>query len=388
MSIKSIYIHIPFCQSKCAYCDFYSVTAHDASVRRKYLAALLVELSRLSEEHDLRRLPVQTLYIGGGTPTIFSGAEIAEFLVHVQECVALSSDNEVTIEANPGSVTAADLNLLRQAGVNRLSLGAQSFDEKKLRLLGRTHSASDTFRAVDAARDAGIKNLNLDVISALPGQSLNELNADMEQAVALSPDHISAYMLTYEENTPLFRQWKNGKLQRTDIDLEAKMLSHTVEFLESRGYMRYEIFNYCSFGKVSRHNQTYWNYENYLGVGASAASFVSPKRWTNQADVAGYIRSTCQEQSSAGSMENLDKQTQMGEMIFLALRQRQGLRMGRFEEYFGESPLRLFSETIKKYHDYGLIEIKSDHLRLTREGFMVADSIFVDFICNNSGFHE
>ena len=270
------YIHIPFCIRKCLYCDFYSVT--DCSLAKKYKDAVIEEM-RLYEG-----MKAETVYIGGGTPTVL-GDNLVEIVKAAGKIFDLSDDAEFTVEANPGTVNPSLLGELAENGVNRISLGAQSFNDNELKALGRIHTAEEIFEAVDMVRGAGIKNLNIDIMLATPKQTIESLKHTLDCVEKINPEHISAYSLIIEENTPFF----NNTPPLCDEDTEREMYYYTTERLEKAGFFRYEISNFAKKGYESRHNSRYWQDYEYIGIGAGAHSYYENKRYYNEADISLYI---------------------------------------------------------------------------------------------------
>ncbi len=377
--IESLYLHIPFCNTRCGYCDFYKTIKFTPETQTLYLQALLREAAIYRERYAITE-PLKTVFFGGGTPSIYSGEQLADFMGELLALFTISQDAEVTLEANPGTLSSAKLERIFAAGINRLSLGVQSFDAVSLKTLGRKHTVDEIYQAVEMARAAGFTNFSIDLIFATPNQTLERWRYDLEQAVQLQPNHISAYNLTYHEGTPYYDLLQQGQLQKLDDDLEAEMYSLTLDFLEDCGYPQYEISNFAKNGAVANHNLAYWNYDNYLGLGASAHSFVNNRRWTNIADVDGYIERIARDGRAVTSEEALDKQAQMNEMIFLALRKREGLTIAAFTQRFGQSPDTVFALELARHLNLGLLEMNSEYIRLTPKGVFMADSVFVDFM--------
>ncbi len=284
--VRSIYVHVPFCQTICGYCDFYSILL-DKSAVHPLVDALLTELRQADETLDLR---AETIFVGGGTPTTLPPAELERLLTALHE-LTRGAAAEFTVEANPATVSAETARVLAGCGVNRVSIGAQSFDRNELTVLDRIHRPEQVAATVDIIRNAGIENLNLDLIFAIPGQSLANWQANLRAACDLGPSHLSCYALTYERGTPLYERMQAGAVTRADSDHEATLFETTIDELAARGFQQYEISNFARPGRECRHNLTYWRNEPYLGIGPSASGFVDDIRYKNIPDAAEYGRS-------------------------------------------------------------------------------------------------
>lgn len=342
---RGLYVHIPFCVRKCLYCDFYSVTNHQCA--KEYVDAVLAEYNKYGGDFD-------TVFIGGGTPTSIGG-EL------VRLCRALPKAGEFTVEANPGTVSPKLLCDLRSAGVNRLSLGVQSFNDGELKALGRIHTASQAEAAFRMARGAGFDNINLDLMLSTPGQSLESVRQSLDKIADLRPEHVSAYSLIVEEGTPFY----DMDLNLPDEDEEREIYYATREFLDKIGIKQYEISNFALPGKECRHNLKYWSGEEYIGLGAAAASCLGSRRWRNEADLAAYISGgECRE-----DVEVLDDDELLRERFWLGLRKTEGI------EYGGE-----FADTVSSLIADGLLEMAGTRLRLTRRGIDLANVVFAEFV--------
>ena len=278
----SLYLHIPYCQSKCPYCDFNS-HAVASWPEDDYVRALVAEIERRAGEAPWTGRRLKTIFFGGGTPSLFRPESIAAVLAAAERNFGLERGAEVTLEANPGTVDAAKLGGMRAAGINRISFGAQSFNDERLKFLGRIHGAAETREAARLAHRAGFERLNLDLIFAVPGQTIDETLNDIAEAAALGPDHISAYNLTFEEGTAFFTEMKRGRIRPIDSDRQAEFYAAVREELPRRGYKMYEISNYAPPGHEARHNLSYWRLESYLGLGAGAHSFARDGEWRRRA---------------------------------------------------------------------------------------------------------
>jgi oxygen-independent coproporphyrinogen-3 oxidase len=381
----SLYIHIPYCQSKCPYCDFNS---HAAATwpEEDYVGALIIELERRARQLPWAGRPIKTIFFGGGTPSLFSPASIAKILESANRSFGIEDVAEITLEANPGTVDAAKLGGMRAAGVNRISFGAQSFNDERLKFLGRIHRAEETRTAARLAHRAGFERLNLDLIFAVPGQDVAETVADIAEAAALEPDHVSAYNLTFEEGTAFYVEMKRGRIRPLDADRQANFYAAVREELPRRGYRMYEISNYAIAGREARHNLSYWRMESYLGVGAGAHSFASGahdgggRRWWNERMPARYIERALADGVAEAGGENIDSATARGEFVFLNLRLRDGFAPADFESRFGASFDDVFGRRAARLFEGGLLLRDGGRIYLSDRGLELADSVFAEFV--------
>lgn len=368
-----LYVHIPFCLRKCTYCDFNSIVAGEP-LRHAYLHAVLSELARY------RGHRVDTVYVGGGTPTTYAAPLLAELLAAIGAAFDVASGAEVTLEANPGTVALPGLKTLRAAGFGRLSLGVQSFCDDELRLLGRIHTASEAAAAVENARDAGFDNVSVDLIRGLPGQSLQGWLGSVERAIALGPEHISAYGLSLEEGTPLTEQVRSGRLPAPEGSEDPDWVRCTVETLGGAGYARYEISNYCRAGRESRHNLNYWHNGEYIGIGAGAWSYLGGERFRNVADPAQYTSRALEGTELVCERERLCSQEALGETIMLGLRTVAGLDMARLSRRFGVDVAERYSDTIRELVAAGMLVEDGERLRPTAEGMLWHNVVALRFL--------
>jgi oxygen-independent coproporphyrinogen-3 oxidase len=381
-----LYIHVPFCRSKCHYCAFASLPLEGpgkAGHREvsAYLAALLREISLWGER--LGRADLETVFFGGGTPSLLPLEALAGILERVRSVFSLDAAAEITIEANPESALAPDwLHGLRKVGVNRLSLGVQSLEDDVLRMLGRAHGSKEALLACETAREAGMANLNLDMIWGLPGarsgQSQAHWLSQLKQALALRPDHISAYGLSLEEGTPLAEACAAGRLIQPLEREQASQYLAGADFLESRGFMQYEISNFARMGFACRHNLGYWEGREYLGLGPSAASTIAGRRWVNPADLKAW-RQAVQEGRSDALREELDYPTRLKELLMLRLRLNKGLRLAEWKDLTGRSFLKDYAALIAPLQQNGLAATRRGSFRLTRSGMLVSNAILAHF---------
>lgn len=372
-----LYIHIPFCRRKCLYCDFPSYAGLE-DLHEPYTAALCREIS--GKGGLFAGAVVDTVYVGGGTPTMLPPRSIARILECVYTSFSMATDVEITVEANPGTVDKCNIGILKSYGVNRISFGVQTFSDKLLTAIGRIHSAQEARDAVAASQQAGLDNINIDLMYGLPGQSLQEFHQDMEQAAGLEVRHISAYGLKIEENTPFDVLYKNGELMLPDEAVEESMYDLAVNLLPQLDFTRYEISNYSRPGRECRHNLKYWHYRPYIGVGAAAHSFIDGERRANIPDVGLYIKATASGQSPVAFRESSDCLTAMAEYIFLALRTVEGMNyqdfFRQFNENFNDRHGAKAIEFIKK----GLLTGNNDGIRLTERGMKYGNTVFAAFL--------
>lgn len=372
-----LYIHIPFCDQKCAYCDFLSFPGRHAAAKARYLQALCTEL-RLRLRGRWQR--PQTIFIGGGTPTALTAAELTTLLATLADCVDLAGVEEFTVEANPGTVDAEKLEVLHAGGVNRLSFGVQSFDDMLLKMIGRIHSAAEAEEAVRLARAAGLTNINLDLMYGLPGQSEQQWRATIDRALALEPAHLSLYQLIPEEGTALVRHMETGRLPAVDEDGAARWFAAQRGWLRDAGYAQYEISNYARAGFASQHNQLYWRLDDYLGLGLGATSWERPVRRTNTADFGAYCRALASGALPPAAEERLTRAEQMSESVFMALRMNAGLSLAAFRALYGEDVADVFPDAVAEGRERGWLVLEDGQLRLTDAGRSLGNWVFELFI--------
>lgn len=374
-----LYIHVPFCVRKCLYCDFISYPLEEQQAEA-YIKGITTEISLYKTQLSPEQQEVATIFIGGGTPTCLKPAYIEEMMKAVYQNFKVAPGVEITMEGNPGTVSLDNLRDYRSLGINRLSLGAQAFQDELLKGIGRVHLVKDIGKSVENARKAGFDNLNLDLMFALPGQTMNQWQESLQEAVGLGIEHISAYGLKIEEGTPFAKFYEEGKIQGFDEDLELGMMEKTIEYLSIHGYGHYEISNYAKPNHESRHNLIYWRNQEYLGLGPGAYSRMGNQRFSNYATINQYTESLRSGQVPVEERENLSKETQMSETIFLALRLREGLNTKTFEIRFGVKLEELFANTIEKFQKQGMLQYEGNHLKLTPRALPVANMIFAEFL--------
>jgi oxygen-independent coproporphyrinogen III oxidase len=364
--IRHLYVHIPFCARICPYCAFYKDLL-DRSQTGRFCKGVVCELERHTKDRHL--LP-STIYFGGGTPTALTIGQLEFLLRGFHDLLDLSRLIEWTMEANPGSVSARKADALRKLGVSRISLGVQSWDNRLLKLLGREHNAQQAEESFRILRAAGFSNINVDLMFALPGQTLQQWQTTLDKTISLQPEHISTYCLTYEEDTEFFLRQSRGEF-RADDDAEAKFFEITMSTLETAGYEQYEISNYARPDFSSAHNRGYWSGEDYLGIGPSAFSTIGRQRWQNVPDYRQYAERLMSGQSAIGSTENLTPEMKRAEKIALSLRTREGVSATVLEPFPNET---------REFMKLGLLRKSNGSFILTRTGKSLADSVAVAFV--------
>ncbi len=375
--MNGLYVHVPFCSRRCRYCAFAS-SVYDPGRADRYLRALASEAAARRPESE--RLAPDTVFVGGGTPSVLSPAQLLKLGEIVSAATAEGHVGEMTAEANPGSIDARRLAVLREFGFNRLSLGAQSFDPGELELLGRGHTSDEIKAAVVAARHAGFESVGLDLIFGLPAQQPDTFLMSLELALDLDPDHVSLYGLTWEPGTPLCDELTAGLTAPCPQELEREMYLGAVERLQGSGYEQYEIANFALPGKECRHNLNYWKCHEYVGLGAAAFSYLEGRRFGNVADVEEYCARVESGGSALGSSETLEPEKAAREALMLGLRMTAGVRLDHFRERTGFDAPRLFGETFETHRKAGRLEVEGGRLRLTLEGILVANTVMADFI--------
>ncbi len=378
MSI-SLYIHVPFCLKKCHYCNFVSYPYHpDAAAG--YIRALLTEMSLWREELSKEEREVSTLYIGGGTPTCLKAEELAAIIEGVASCFMPLPGWEVTVEANPGTVDAAYLKVLRRCGVNRLSLGVQSFDDRLLRVLGRAHSARQAREALYWAREAGFDNVNMDLIYGIPEQTLSVWCKTLEEAVLHKPEHLSVYGLELEEGTKLAKRIESGEVEACGEDGWVLMYRTAAVILKEAGYEHYEISNFARPQKKTRHNVNCWLNLPYLGLGPAAHSYLRGRRFSNYSAVEEYAAAVAKGVLPVEKSEEITPEKEMAETLFLGLRLLKGVDLSGFERRFGQKAEEVYGQIIDRLLAAGLLKIKGERLFLSEEGLLLSNAVFREFV--------
>ena len=382
MKKLGIYIHIPFCKQKCFYCDFVSYANQDKYFQ-KYVQALNKEINNFIDNNEFE---VQTIYIGGGTPSLIDAKYIEEILRIFEKRNLLKEVKEVTIEVNPGTVTEEKLRNYKNSGVNRLSIGLQSTEDKILKQIGRIHCYDDFLNTYKMARKVGFKNINVDVMIGLPNQKILDVKNSLEKIIKLEPEppnHISVYSLIVEENTPIEKMLESGELELPDEELERNMYWYVKNFLELNGYKHYEISNFAKLGNESKHNLDCWNQKEYVGFGVAAHSYIDDVRYGNIGNVEEYIKNC--ENGEFGKNKVIDEVendifSKEKEFMLIGLRKIEGVLIQDFKNKFGENPIFVFKDELKKLVDENLLIVDFDRVKLTNKGLDLANIVWENFV--------
>ena len=382
MKKLGIYIHIPFCKQKCFYCDFVSYANQDKYFQ-KYVQALNKEINNFIDNNEFE---VQTIYIGGGTPSLIDAKYIEEILRIFEKRNLLKEAKEVTIEVNPGTVTEEKLRNYKNSGVNRLSIGLQSTEDKILKQIGRIHCYDDFLNTYKMAREVGFKNINVDLMIGLPNQKIIDVKNSLEKIIKLEPEppnHISVYSLIVEENTPIEKMLESGELELPDEELERNMYWYVKNFLELNGYKHYEISNFAKLGNESKHNLDCWNQKEYVGFGVAAHSYIDDVRYGNIGNVEEYIKNC--ENGEFGKNKVIDEVendifSKEKEFMLIGLRKIEGVLIQDFKNKFGENPIFVFKDELKKLVDENLLIVDFDRIKLTNKGLDLANIVWENFV--------
>ncbi|WP_072446625.1 radical SAM family heme chaperone HemW [Blautia sp. Marseille-P3201T] len=372
-----LYIHIPFCVKKCEYCDFLSWSAGEEE-REQYVNALLSEIESYKEFAKGYR--VSTVFIGGGTPSVLLPKQMERILQKVYEVFELEKRPEITIEVNPGTVDEEKLQCYKENKINRLSMGLQSVKDDKLRLLGRIHTYQDFVDSYELARKVGFDNISLDLISSIPGQTLQEWKEELETAAAQKPEHISVYQLIIEEGTPFYEKYAEHPELLPDEETSREIYLWTGKFLKEAGYEQYEISNYAKSGKESRHNLKYWERGDYLGLGLGAASMVRNIRMSNTKDMKVYLERCSQPKTMREDVQFLEEPRQMEEFMFLGLRKTRGISKKEFRRIFGRDIDMVYEKALHKCLENGMLVEHKDWISLSEEGVLLSNAVLSEFL--------
>lgn len=376
METLELYVHIPFCVKKCSYCDFLSFPQGE-EVKRKYVDKLLEEIRLVSGGYGDHRVP--SVFVGGGTPSVLPGAWIEEIFAYLRKYFNIEETAEISLEANPGTISEEKLGAYRRAGINRLSLGLQSSSDRELKALGRIHTYGEFLESFRLARAAGFQNINVDLMCALPGQTVEGFMKTLEKTADLNPEHISAYSLIVEEGTPFYEIYGEGRGTGLlpDEEEERQMYHKTREFLSSRGYERYEISNYAKKGRECRHNVGYWTGVPYLGLGLGASSYVNGRRFRNESDLEKYLNETLGKRLDE---EILTPEDMQEEFFFVGLRMVQGVSLKQFEETFGVTAEEVYPGLMERFVREGAALLEEGRFKLTEYGMDVSNYIMEKFL--------
>jgi oxygen-independent coproporphyrinogen III oxidase len=376
MTAAGLYVHIPFCSSRCSYCDF-ATGLYQRDLADQYVHALITEIksSRFQGEH------ADTIYFGGGTPSLLTPSQLDLILVTLHDHFAIDPATEITLEINPGSVNEEKLHAFRSLGINRASFGAQTFDDKELAKLGRSHSAADTLKTFADLRRTSFDNVSFDLIAGLPGQTLERWQQNIKQALDLRPEHLSFYLLEVHQGTPLAEHIRRGLQPEPDDDLAGVMYQWMLEQASRVGYEHYEISNLCQPGFHSRHNVKYWTATPYFGFGCSAHSYDGRAlRWSNHRDVLKYVETIESGQSPVVEEQHLSQTDVRAEALFLGMRLMRGIDLRRYRESFGVDLRAEHGEDLDRFCKAGLLEFDGDLIRLTRNGALLSNEVFAAFV--------
>lgn len=373
--MAGIYLHIPFCKRRCIYCDFFSTTENEK--KEAYIQALVKELELrkdyLSEE------TIDTIYLGGGTPSQLEEKDFAQLFDHIYKVYPVNPAAEITLEANPDDLTPAYVNMLRGLPFNRLSMGIQTFKEDTLRLLHRRHTATQARQAYQRCREAGFHNISIDLMYGLPGETLEDWQKDLQTAISMHPEHISAYHLIYEEGTPLWKLKEAHKVEETDEDLSVSLFKELIHTLKAYGYEHYEISNFCQHGYYSRHNSSYWTGKKYLGCGPSAHSYDGISRQWNIASLSRYIQGI-QQGTPYLEKEELDLYTRYNDFVITRLRTSSGIPTAVLKETFGDMLYNYCMRMASPHLQQALLTCDNHILKLTEKGIFISDGIMSDLL--------
>jgi putative oxygen-independent coproporphyrinogen III oxidase len=377
MNEAGIYIHIPFCRSRCSYCDF-ATGMYTADQAERYVRSVVKEIESFSEG---AKRPVDTIYFGGGTPSLLSAAQFETLLSSVRERFTVSPAAEVTMEMNPGTVTPEKLVDFKTLGLNRASFGAQTFNDSELARLGRSHSAAETRQTFRYLRDAGFDNVSFDLIAGLPGQTLDGWIRNLDEAFALRPEHLSFYLLEVHQGTPLADHIRRGIQPVPDEDLAAEMYEIMLQRSGAAGYEHYEISNLCLPGYQSRHNTKYWTGAPYYGFGCSAHSYDGQfRRWANERDIGRYLEMIERNNSAVVLETELTQHDRRAEAVFLGLRMMEGFSLQHYRQLFGADIRETHAKDLTRFREAGLIELRGDLVKLTRAGALMSNEVFAAFV--------
>lgn len=373
--MAGIYIHIPFCKQRCSYCAFYSTTLYN--IRERYVDALCKEITMRKEYAG--GVPIETIYLGGGTPSTLSMEQLKRICDTVYAAYQVSPVPEVTIECNPDDLTPDFLAQLKQLPFNRISMGVQSFNDTQLKRLGRRHDAAKARQAVANARTAGYSNISIDLIFALPGSTIDEWEHDLESAIALRPDHLSAYNLTYEEGTPMHRALERGDFTELSEEENIAQFQMLISRLKEAGYRHYEISNFALPGRESRHNSSYWNDTPYIGCGAAAHSYNGTSRQWNIADIQEYIKGI-ENENPVFEIEELTEEERYNDTILTRLRTAEGIPLAWMKDKFGKRLNDYMQSAAEKEIAFGNLKEENGHLSLTEKGIFISDAVIRELI--------
>ena len=384
---SGIYLHIPFCKSRCSYCDFATDVYRNDDVVERYVSAIIKEISnfkfQISNSEDQKPKTsnqIETIYFGGGTPSLLSPKQLEKILNSIHKKFSVEANSEITMEMNPATMTLETVKEYRSLGVNRASFGAQTFDDTELKRLGRKHTADDVRETIKLLREADFDNVSFDLIAGLPRQTLKDWNKNLTEALKLMPEHLSLYLLEIHEGTPLAEQIRSGRQPQPDEDLSAEMYEMMIDKTSAKGYAQYEISNFSLPNFESKHNSKYWLCEPVFAFGVSAHSFDGQNRWANERDTNLYVSLIENDKSPIAEINELDKKQLSAEFAFLRLRLAKGLNLEEYERNFGINLREEMREDLASLSDAGLIKFNENYLKLTRQGMLYSNEVFALFV--------
>ena len=373
MSKAGIYLHIPFCRSRCSYCDFATDVYKNGEAVERYVSALTKEIENFPVKEE-----IDTIYFGGGTPSLLSSIQLEKILDAIDGKFAVGADSEITLEMNPATVTLKTLKEYKTLGVNRASFGAQTFDDTELKRLGRRHTAQDVRETIELLRNANFENVSFDLIAGLPRQTIKDWERNLDEALKLRPEHLSLYLLEIHEATPLAEQIRSKRQPMPDGDLSAEMYELMLDKVSEKGYEQYEISNFTLPGFSSRHNSKYWTLDAVFGFGCSAHSFGGQKkRWSNERDTLKYVEAI--EKNLSPIVEETEIEAK-SEHVFLGLRLSKGIDLDEYRKKFGANLTEEFAEDLKRLREAELIEVSENYLKLTNKGYLFSNEVFAVFV--------
>lgn len=374
-----IYIHIPFCVSKCDYCDFFSTSDWDEIIIEEYVEALIIELIEQSKSFTDQK--IESIFFGGGTPSLLSHKQVEKIIETLQHNFFLEADIEISMESNPATLSYEKVAAYKAIGINRFSLGVQSFQDEELKILGRAHSVEDIWQTLEIFKKLNLDNYNLDLIFGIPGQSVEKWAQNLKLAVDCEAKHISAYLLQLGKTTNLYKRIEKAEINLCDEDLENDMYQYSIDYLKDRDFKHYELSNFAKASYSCKHNLLYWNAQNYLGIGAGAVSFYMGKRIKNSLNLKKYIyEMKTHKRCEQSILESMDQQNLVLDAIILGLRKTEGINITEFENRFGTDIRIAFSQAIKICEDNNLLYMSKKNIKLSRKGYFLSNQVFRLFI--------
>lgn len=372
-----LYVHIPFCVSKCNYCDFNSYKI-DKNSKERYLRDLKKEINLYRQ--DIQKEEITSIFLGGGTPSILTGEEIKFIFKQIKDNFKIKKNAEISIECNPGTLNKEKLIAMKEAGINRISIGLQAVQDYHLSSIGRIHTYNEFEKNYKEAMELGFENINVDLMYALPNQKFKEWKESLQKIVALNPSHISAYSLILEEGTKLYEMYENNEFKMIDENTDMQMYNYTINYLKENGYNQYEISNYAKSGLECQHNILYWKCDHYIGIGAGASGYLKDHRYNNVEDLQDYHEKINKNEKPIENIENLSVEDKIQEKIFMGLRMNEGIKFEDFKKQFNLDFKEKYCEIIKELEDSKLINQTIAGFSLTQRGREISNSIFIKFI--------